>query len=132
MNRKYLDDLGVPQDCRPDGWNEGDKRQAQWAKEREIYGFDERETWNLDYSFYLWLYERLKMYLEISPVDLNFHTFKIGKEKLTQKECIERMIEGCAIRIKDNRYFGELTEDEEKKIDDVLKIWAVVCPAMWW
>ncbi len=131
MNRKYLDDLGVPQDCRPDGWNEGDERQGQWAKEREIYGFDERETWSLDYSFYLWLYERLKMYLEKGGSD-DLHTYKIGKEKLTQQECIDRMIDGCIIRIKDDRYYGGLTKEEKKKVDDVLKIWAVVCPAMWW
>ncbi len=131
MNRKYLDDIGVPQDGRPDTWNKDDKRQEQWAKEREIYGFDERETWSLDYSFYLWLYERLKMYLEKGSSD-DLRTYRIGKEKLSQQECIDRMIEGCIIRIKDDRYYGGLTKDEMKKVNDVLKIWAVVCPAMWW
>lgn len=49
--RKYLDDIGVTQ--RPDTWNEDDVRQEQWVKEREEYGFDERETWALNFSFYL-------------------------------------------------------------------------------
>lgn len=49
--RKYLDDICVTE--RPDTWSRNDERQNRWKEERAIYGFDERETWALDYSFYL-------------------------------------------------------------------------------
>ena len=57
---KYLTDIGITEDEVPWEWNLNDKRQEQWKKEREEYGFDERETWNLDYMFDLWFYEHLK------------------------------------------------------------------------
>ena len=55
--RKYLDDIGYTD--RPDTWNKDDKRQKIWRKQRKKYGFDNREIWNMDLAFYLWLYERL-------------------------------------------------------------------------
>ena len=40
--RKYLDEINITD--RPDTWNKDDERQESWAKEREDYGFDEREV----------------------------------------------------------------------------------------
>lgn len=129
MKRKYLDDIGV------DLWTEleDDKRQARWAQEREEYGFDERDTWCMDYAFYCWLYERLKMYLERASkiVQLDFHKFEYEGEELTQQECIDRMIYGCEV------YFAQedewnISEEDRKIISDIAKIWAIVLPAMWW
>ena len=64
MLGKYLKDLGILEDNTPQGWNKDDSRQERWCKEREIYGFDEKETWSMDFTFKLWLYERLSMYNE--------------------------------------------------------------------
>ena len=90
MGRKYLDDIGYTN--RHDTWNPDDTRQNQWAREREIYGFDERETWSLDHAFACWLYERLKMYVEINVVDLNYHKFDVDGEILTQIQVIESIL----------------------------------------
>ena len=65
MLGKYLKDLGILEDNTPQGWNKDDSRQERWIKEREIYGFDEKETWSMDFTFKLWLYERLSMYNEM-------------------------------------------------------------------
>ena len=130
MARKYLDDIGVTE--RPDTWcNDGDARQERWTEQREIYGFDDREVWSLDYAFYLWLYERLKMYKEIAFVDLAFHKFEYEGEELTQSECIDRMIKGCEVyfKIEDD---WNIPEEDQKMINDVTKIWAIVWPVMWW
>lgn len=129
MNRKYLDEAGMTE--RHDSWNPEDNRQEQWAKEREEYGFDERETWALDSAFYCWLYERLKMYLDVNCVNLTYHKFEYEGEELTQQECIDRMIHGCEI------YFNQeddwnISEEDQKAINDIAKIWAIVLPAMWW
>ena len=129
MGRKYLDDIGVIE--RPDTWCIDDSRQERWREQREIYGFDDRETWSLDFAFYLWLYERLKMYLDINFVDLEFHKFEYEGEELTQQECIDRMIKGCEVYFKLDDDWN-ISEEDQKMIDDVTKIWAIVWPAMWW
>lgn len=129
MKRKYLDDIGMTE--RPDLWNDKDKRQKQWKKERSIYGFDERETWALDHTFYCWLYERLRMYVDITCVNLEYHKFEYEGEILTQQECIDRMIKGCEIAFKQENDW-DIPKDDWEAIMDVGYIWALVLPAMWW
>lgn len=129
MSRNYLDDIGVTE--RPDTWCIDDPRQERWKEQREIYGFDDRETWSLDFAFYCWLYERLKMYLEVNFVDLTFHKFEYEGEELTQEECINRMLKGCEMYFKHEDSWN-ISEEEWKIISDVTKIWAIVWPAMWW
>lgn len=130
MKRKYLDDLGIKD--RHDLWNPNDNRQSIWQRQRREYGFDERETWSLDGTFYLWLYERLKMYLEYASkvVDLDFHEFIYKGEKYTQKQLIDMMIERLENYFA-NKYDTE-SEEESSRLDEVAEIWALVLPAMWW
>lgn len=108
-----------------------DKRQKVWQSEREEYGLDSRETWSLDSSFYIWLYEHLMMYREkaIEIIDLEAYKFKYNGKTLTQLECIDRMIEGCKLYIQD----PDTADDEKRrKIKDVCKIWGLVINYMWW
>lgn len=130
MKRKYLDDLGIKD--RHDLWNPNDNRQSIWQRQRREYGFDERETWSLDSAFYLWLYERLKMYLEYASrmVDLDFHEFVYKGEKYTQRQLINMMIERLENYFA-NKYDTE-SEEESSRLDEVAEIWALVLPAMWW
>ena len=130
MKRKYLDDLGIKD--RHDLWNPNDNRQSIWQRQRREYGFDERETWSLEGAFYLWLYERLKMYLEYASkiVNLDFHEFVYKGEKYTQKQLIDMMIERLENYFA-NKYDTE-SEEESSRLDEVAEIWALVLPAMWW
>lgn len=130
MKRKYLDDLGIKD--RHDLWNPNDNRQSIWQRQRRDYGFDERETWSLDSTFYLWLYERLKMYLEYASkiVNLDFHEFVYKGEKYTQKQLIDMMIERLENYFA-NKYDTE-NQEESSRLDEVVEIWALVLPAMWW
>ena len=108
-----------------------DARQKTWYNERRKYGFDSRETWNLNSVFYIWSYEHLMMYKEKASkiVDLEFYKFEYKGETLTQIECIDRMIEGCKLYIQnDEPYDKEIQE----KIKSVVEIWAMVLPYMWW
>ena len=157
QKNKYLDDLGISKDKYGINWAdyEDDDRQVQWSKEREEYGFDTRETWNLDHLLIEWLYSHLMMYKEKASKTINFtcHKFSIpvlysvvklygtGHNEVTQKieerteiECINL----CLI------YFGyylqkyEQTPDPE--IDEkalqyaqtALKIVAEILPTLWW
>ena len=49
---KYLDDLGLKiEEYGTNFISDDDSRKENWAIEREEYGFDGRETWNLDKIF---------------------------------------------------------------------------------
>lgn len=131
MGRKYLDDIGEDYSW---VWKpEGSERDELFEKEREIYGFDSRETWSLDYVFYMWLYERLKMYIEYAGeiVNLNFHKFVYKEKEYTQFELINMMIERLEYYFKKEDLFVS-SEEEYEPIKEIGEIWALVLPAMWW
>lgn len=131
MGRKYLDDIGEDYSW---VWKpEGSERDELFEKEREIYGFDSRETWSLDYVFYMWLYERLKMFVEIGGqvVDLNFHKFDFKGKEYTQLELINMIIERLEYYFKREDLFVS-SEEEYEPIKEIGEIWALVLPAMWW
>ena len=104
------------------------------------YGFDERDTWSLDYTFYCWLYERLRMFLEVSIIDLDAVTFLYKGETLTLQQCIDKMLEGLKIAITDNPRFRIIETDadaqklskDEEKVEEIAEIWALVLQSMWW
>lgn len=131
MGRKYLDDIGEDYSW---VWEpEGSERDELFEKEHEIYGFDSRETWSLDYVFYMWLYERLKMYIEYAGeiVNLNFHKFVYKEKEYTQLELINMMIERLESYFKKEDLFVS-SEEEYEPIKEIGEIWALVLPAMWW
>lgn len=128
MLRKYLDDIGVVD--RPDTFRPDDERQPKWKEEREIYGFDSRETWALNHTFYLWLYERLMMYKEIAIVDLTFHKFDYSGNSYTQIELIDAMLERLKFSFSDE--YRDYEDEQWEYVHEVEKMWAVVLPAMWW
>ena len=131
MGRKYLDDIGEDYSW---VWKpEGSERDELFEKEREIYGFDSRETWNLDCVFYMWLYERLKMYKEYAGeiVNLDFHKFVYKEKEYTQLELINMMIERLESYFKKEDLFVS-SEEEYESIKEIGEIWALVLPAMWW
>jgi hypothetical protein len=131
LKRKYIDELGVKFEDTPQGWNTNDSRQEAWKQQREDYGFDSRETWSLDYTFKLWLYERLCMYNEINIVDTSFHKFSYNNETLTFQECLERMIEGLKLDLTIGDFSPE-REQVREKIDDVVPIFALCHKCLWW
>lgn len=132
MNRKYLDEIGVSD--RPDTWceNEEDPREERWKIERETYGFDSRETWSLDFSFYLWLYERVKMYRDIAidVVDLTFHNFDYENEKYSQLELIDLLLQKLEFRLSSD--YNDFDEAHVKESYKIAEIWGLILPAMWW
>lgn len=88
---RFLNEIGIKDDhiCAPSTTDDdnGSERMELFIKEREEYGFDQRETWSLDFTAALWLYEHLKMYKEKAGeiVNLSFHRFNISEVKVDQK-----------------------------------------------
>lgn len=125
---KYLDDIGVTN--RPDTWNKNDARQKQWKKEREKYGFDERETWNIEFTWHLWLYERLMAYIEWSDADLDYYEFEFKGENYTQGKLIDMMLE--RLQFSFSTEYDDVDEDQKAYVNEIGEIWALVVSSMWW
>jgi hypothetical protein len=126
---KYLDDLNIPIDKYGTNFMPDDDWRAEpWAKEREEYGFDNRETWNLDRIFIEWIYTRVMMYKEYSVVDMNYHKIKYKDTEITQGEAIDKILE-LAKEILLDVDNGEMFYDNSREICD---IWKEVLPCMWW
>lgn len=134
MISKYLKNLGLKKEDLPQGWgtDSDDKRQKKWKKEREEYGFDNRETWSLDYTFKLWLYERLSMYNEVAPnvIDTSFHKYEFRGEQITFQDCIDKMLEGLKIDLTVEDY--NQTEEQKQKAADVIQIFSLCFYSLWW
>lgn len=103
--------------------------------EEDYHEFDERDTFNLDTSMLMWLYERLRFFQdEASKIvvfdDPTWKTFDIDGEKLTQMQCIDRMVEDCKVALLSDE------DDEADKMDaamrDLFKVLSEVYWAMWW
>lgn len=124
--RKYLDDIGVIE--RPDTWNPTDKRESEWRQHRDVYGFDERELWDMRMSFYLWLYERLKWWLEFSPVNSDDYYVVYNDNEYTQRQLINMMIERLELYLKDEFYI----EKNREHISEIEKMWVALIDSMWW
>lgn len=132
--RKYIDDLGIKFKDTPQGWiGKKDKRNNKWKKERKKYGFDVRETWSLNYTIKLFLYERLCMYNDVNIVDTDYHKFDINGEQLTFQQCIDLMIEGLELDLTLDE-FDEKRKDKEveNKINNYMHILAECLDCLWW
>ena len=95
-NRKYLEDINY-QDWRKD--MKKDKRNKKWKKERKKYGFDSRETWNLDSTMAELLYERLKMFNEVNIIDTSCHTVEVDDVKMSMQEAIDELLKALKVRL---------------------------------
>jgi hypothetical protein len=126
LGRKYLTDIGW------EPWDafENDSREKDWEEERRIYGFDQRDTWNLNYTMYELLYERLKMYDEVNIVDTSFYKFEYKGKTLTQQECIDRILE-CLEPILDGTY-DSWDEEYAELSHEAMELYTLCHMALWW
>lgn len=123
LNRKYLNDIEIKLEDIPMGFcleeaNDIKKgRGKRWFLEREKYGFDSRETWDLDYTIKLYLYEKLCMYKEkLNLVEKEVQSLKKVKYKdkeYTHKEAIDFILENFKLALlKDNLKFEKMNESD--------------------
>lgn len=126
--RAYIDELGIetPQQFSTNGKSNLRK------KERMTYGFDARETYSLDSTMDMLLYERLKMYLKVTDeiINLTFHKFKYKNKIKTQEEMINILIDKLKVSLQKDMY--ELTPSELEYISDRWEIWSLIHRHMWW
>lgn len=87
---KYLDDIGIK--INDYGSNFIKDRKIQRFFERRKYGFDFRETINMDIMFAEWLYSRLMMLKEQTIDDLSFRSVEFEGEKYTIEQAINQIL----------------------------------------
>jgi hypothetical protein len=120
---KYLKRLGIKEEDYPWNWNEDDKRQRSWKKFQKIYGFDERDTWCLGYTIICLLYPRIKMYKDITPMDMKQHKFIHKDKELTEEECINIILEQFECYLKD--------KDGKTNTEEAFTLLGKICPILW-
>ena len=107
MNHKYLNDI-LPKGKSPyDFYYDDEVRSQKWESERQEFSFDEREMWLLDFTFFCWLYEHLRKYREVSPVDLTSKIIKINDKEKSLEEWVNLMISNSKDLILANIYSEE-------------------------
>ena len=111
--------------------------------EEDYHDFDARDTFNMSYTLVAWLYECLRYFQDEASkiVDFTFHKFIINGDELTQKQCIDRMVEDCKIILLYNggANFDDFKEEEKyfKDVicpakDDLFMVLSKVYWSMWW
>ena len=107
MSHKYLENI-LPKGKSPyDFYYDDEVRNQKWEKEREQFSFDEREMWLLDFTFFCWLYERLKKYKEVNHTDLIHKIIKINDKEKSLEEWVNLMISNSKDLILANIYSEE-------------------------
>ena len=132
--RIWLDRIGVKRRNRPEGWAKPLGRHVKCWFERKIYGVDSRETYDLDFTWRMWLYEHLKMFLKKaeSVVDLDEELLNYDGKMHSMKELIEMMLERLEFSLDPKKDYDDYDAKQFAYVHEVEKIWAVIAPAMWW
>lgn len=122
----YFKKLKTNKDHHPNGWTKwSDKRSLRFFGQRLKYGFDERETWNLNYAFYVWLYERLKMYNDINIINTSYHRFKFDGVEINMQEGIDMILNICEKVIQEN----DIEADEDMIVP---RLFVGMFGLLWW
>jgi hypothetical protein len=153
VKHKYLDDIGVEyKHLFPYLYEEENGKlhadtQKFFQKEYETYGFTSNETWDLDNTFYKWIYERTKRFIEVGEKvkDLNYHKFTFKGKEYTQLELINAMFERLEYYFNEDAFDNKvdeyrkqgmgIVEADNKAYEPVIEIgeiWAILLPYMWW
>lgn len=136
IKNKFLEDIGIPREevatnfCNDDD----DPRQKRWARQRRNYGFDDRETWNLDYTYIQWLYSHLMMYKKVTNVALEkdkLYNVCVAKDKvieeISMKDALDFMLEQLKKGLK-----KDFCEEDDPKFFEALHMFADTIHAWWW
>ena len=154
---RYLEELGLKPDniCAPTTTAKAKKREDKelYAAQRAERGFDDRECWDLDITFLIWLYEHIRAYEDRAGniIDLDYYKFNIpilneetGEEviapNVTQRATMaiikgyikDFFFDPIDHGITDVKALLRYDEMGIKKMKIAAKIWAEILPAMWW
>lgn len=108
-----------------------------FRKEREKYGFDRRETYDVGDSFMQWLYERLSMFTEVAGRVIDFDANHVPPydTETTMRDAIEYVMEPLNeyIALSAVRYTSSIAEEKcmELMKETALR-WSSIAPYINW
>lgn len=114
--------LGIPNVCFS-LTEKNDEREINFKKQREKYGFDDSETWSLRDTIANFIIPRLERYEEIAK------DFLIRDPKLINN--IESFLRAMKLVSRNNGSL-DLTEEEEKQLNEGLELFPKIFMTLWW
>ena len=138
MKRKYLDDLKVTD--RWDQWYEDEpEAMEKFIREKEEYGFDSRETFSLNTTFFEWLYERVSMFKDKASrvIDMESeqaHHYDYNGESVPLIKLIDKIIDNLEEYLTEHKHAPTLDMEEQlfNKALEAARIFVMILPSMWW
>lgn len=132
IRNKYLDDFGIKRERYGSNFIKDNKLQR--FIERRKYGFDYRETVNMDLIFAEWLYSRLTMLIEQTMDDLTFNTVDFEGKTYTIEQAIHRILNATKDYIwYYDMVWGYAEEPPEEEIEQMIdemnaatRLWAEI------
>ena len=123
MKSKYLREINCEYDY------DDDERNQIFEAEKSEYGFASYDTWNIDISFFEFIYIIFKMYDEKNIIDTHSVRLNINDKEWDLQEIIDYIINSC----EEYLIFRKENFLEYKKIpDDFFEILKKALPYMWW
>lgn len=72
------------------------------------------------------------MYNEINCIDTSFHKYDYKNKEMTMQECIDRILEGLEIYIKNEVNSLSTEENDWNKIQDAFRLFGIILRDLWW
>lgn len=90
-----------------------------------------KDCWNLDYAFIKWLNQHLIVFKKDASkiVDLEYYKFEYHGQELTQLQIIDKLIRLTTEILVSSDMWEQSCCD---KVNEVLELWKLVFPTMWW
>ena len=137
VRNKYLEDIGLkPHEYGTNFPDKKDARSKSWRKERNKYGFDQREVWNLDGTFYEWLYSRLCMYEDTASkiVDLTYFKFEYTPTGATEPVTVTQIEAIHIVRDEAKRMIlrDEWSNNHKPFDENIMILFCRLLPSLWW
>lgn len=140
INHKYLKEAGIPSPdemaggsyCSIFKYFEFKRRYKKFYKEYKKTGVFSPNTWALDIYLYTWMYENICAYEDICCVDLNYYKFSYKNKEYTQKEMIDILKNMLVSYLKEDHCFSEDFDKLRNMEKEILDIWYLISPSMWW
>lgn len=154
INHKYLKEINIipiQQFYKEESYFP--KRLKNWLKCKKYQkiqmrdGFNPTETWDLEQSFYQWLYEGLRSYMDYATdvidldVDKEWYSLKYKGKWYTQRQLTEILLEKLEFVLRVDKNWRDIptsqaVQDEFKKRrevgNEIHDMWKVLAPQASW
>jgi hypothetical protein len=123
-------ELNIPNVCfsLTNDLNKDDKRQETFKQQRLERGFDDTETWNLDYTIASFILPRLKRFKQVA----NCYPGNMTLEEW--EDILDKMIDAFEFKVKEDDESWTLEEEKavSDRVQEGLDLFAKYYFCLWW